>query len=633
MRIILTIKAVLNYLKTHLIDLVWVKVLRFSDGTEMDTVPAGNNLYDIKLLSQAIADKGFACMSHTTRQDLNKADVPTLYNDILDKYNNVEKGELPWTQGVGYNGNIDSHNGNVYCFNSNDRRIEISNNPQNTNFTTFKQFNNGFTISGCFTNFMIIINSSGIVAVSYENGDYTTITYTTTNGPYTKDIYLKEIGDYIYVIDEDDNKILRIPNVPFSQITANSIEEVIDCSSFNSGTISDMIYDSTNSMWYLTSVVNRNAGYCHKTTDLGNIDSYTLKIWQTDDWSRARYKLRITQYNNRICLFTSWATDQQHIDRQRIWCTDDYFATVSYTDYNSGLDSDESNYICKDNIVYISGGCYYYDSWGNYRSYPELDLVNVATLTATVETFGYYRNDGENVGGATRIVFSDNDLFYIGYKDKTTSVVAIHYSGLAPITYTDTYQINGSSVAINYYKFNDWKICIPDVSNDTNLDTVYNFLGYLNYWRLDTTVGAETVSIPRDKRLWSMMFVGDNFQDDNLPTGNYVLPVSYIVEKYDDGNGNGYELYNDNKIEIYGVHNFNSSEYSATISVTLPKTMKDNKYNISIDCGRNTDNACAMGYGTKNKTTTGFDVQILQIGSSDYCDYVLWSVKGYIANS
>ena len=90
-----TIKSILNYLYNHLIDLVWVKKIKFEDGTEMTTAGgsggAGANLYDIKLLTQAIADKGWACLCKSTRQDLSKVNVPTIYNDILDKLNNADE--------------------------------------------------------------------------------------------------------------------------------------------------------------------------------------------------------------------------------------------------------------------------------------------------------------------------------------------------------------------------------------------------------------------------------------------------------------------------------------------------------------------------------------------------------------
>ena len=60
----------------------------------------GASLFDIKVMSQLVtekdsqllAEKGWALQCKSTRQDLAKADVPTLYQDIKDKYDNADSG-------------------------------------------------------------------------------------------------------------------------------------------------------------------------------------------------------------------------------------------------------------------------------------------------------------------------------------------------------------------------------------------------------------------------------------------------------------------------------------------------------------------------------------------------------------
>ena len=96
MKILFSIKSILQYLYNNLIDLIWVRVLRFSDGTEMTTLPVGANLFDIKMLAQAIANKGWFFMGRTTRQDLSKSNVPTIYNNIKTKYDKCFKSCI-WT--------------------------------------------------------------------------------------------------------------------------------------------------------------------------------------------------------------------------------------------------------------------------------------------------------------------------------------------------------------------------------------------------------------------------------------------------------------------------------------------------------------------------------------------------------
>ena len=98
MNILLTIKAVLNYLYNNLINLVWTRKIKFADGTEMTTASNGGSfsLFDIKVMSQAIADKGWACISKPTF--LSKNDCPTIYNDLNEKLSQCEKSVTPFIE-------------------------------------------------------------------------------------------------------------------------------------------------------------------------------------------------------------------------------------------------------------------------------------------------------------------------------------------------------------------------------------------------------------------------------------------------------------------------------------------------------------------------------------------------------
>lgn len=487
------------------------------DGLET----AKPNLFDIKLLSQAIADKGFACMSHTTRQDISKEDVPTLYNDILEKYNNVDKAELPWTDGVSdplsyYNWGIDYHDGYVYYINAAYNRIYRSSNITNINFTQFAQLSGGTDIFPfrCLSKYIVTGHSNGteVRIINYTDGSTLYIPFNVGGN-----IVFKEYGDYVYIIGNSNNKIYRIPNVDFSELTTSSIEEVVDCSTYNQGTITDIHYDSNNSMWYVATYISQSNVAVHKTTDLGDLTKYTFGIWESNQWLEKGNYPRIFQYESRIVVILNGSFNGGW---RRIYYTDDNFATVTMIQLSSGFinnnNYDNAYWSQYGNIIYSTGSYSQRYPGGDFNvTCPALETFDITRLIGDSTTFGYSLPYNSAGSGATRFVIDNDNRIIVGWLSK------IHYSGLAPITYTDTYQINGSSVAINYYKYDDWKICIPDVSNDTNLDTVYNFLGYLNYWRLDTTVGAEKVSIPRDKKLWSMMFVGDNYQDDNLPSGEY----------------------------------------------------------------------------------------------------------------
>lgn len=520
MRIILTIKAVLNYLKTHLIDLVWVKVLRFSDGTEMDTVPVGNNLYDIKLLSQAIADKGFACMCHTTRQDLSKEDVPTLYNDILNKYNNCDKAELPWTDGVSdplsyYDWGIDYHNGYVYYINAAYNRIYKSSNITNVSFTQFAQLESGTNIFPfrCLSKYMVTgyYNGTQIRVISYTNGSVLNIPFNVGDN-----IVFKEYGDYVYIIGNSNNKIYRIPNVDFSQLTTSSIEEVIDCSTYNQGTVTDIHYDSNNSIWYVATFISQSNVAVHKTTDLSDLTKYTFGIWNSNQWLEKGNFPRIFQYENRIVIILN---GQFNGGWRRIYYTDDGFATVTMIQLSSGFihndNYDNAYWSQYGNMIYSTGTYSQRYPGGDFNvTCPALETFDITRLIGDSSTFGYSLPYNSAGSGATRFVIDNDNRIIVGWLSK------IHYSGIAPVKYSDV--INGTT--IYYYKFYDWKICIAgeNGTNDVNLDTVYSYLGYLNYWRLDLTSGSETVSLPRNSNFWTFMFVGDNYIESNIPSGDYV---------------------------------------------------------------------------------------------------------------
>ena len=49
-------------------------------------------LFDVKTMAEAIVEKGWACLSHNTRKDIAKSDIPTMYNNIFNKFINADKG-------------------------------------------------------------------------------------------------------------------------------------------------------------------------------------------------------------------------------------------------------------------------------------------------------------------------------------------------------------------------------------------------------------------------------------------------------------------------------------------------------------------------------------------------------------
>ncbi len=471
MKIWFGISSFLNYLYNHLIDLVWTKKIRFADGTEMTTVPNGNNLYDIKILSQAIADKGFAFMCHTTTRALLKSDVPTLYNDILNKFNNSEKEMQPLTQlslkgqKILYSNTLnkwfysDENNGIIYI---------------TDNLITSNVYLNDIYIT------QMICGNNIFVAYNYMNSRY-----------IIKDLHT------------DETKTLNISNVPL-----------------DSGAIRTIIKDG---YIYLCPINRSDYTKIYKF-----YDDFSITNFQTITFSKNIYDI---QYNNGY-----WYV----LLADGVYKGTDINTPSSFTRIYQDDIYDSSFLIVKDNFsCYLKGRgfsiVYTYDLYqnvnqtlngfdisypSNIKSYPKLLNNLIWTQTDALKIMSININDFSTFIDTTVYDVEGLDIDYNNNTVVYGSSDNMYFTGLVKKQYTDTYNINGTNVNINYYKYNDFKICVSDNggTNDTNIKTVYDYLGYCNYWLLDTT--NETITIQRNKQGYVQMYVGDDFVDDleDLPT-------------------------------------------------------------------------------------------------------------------
>lgn len=469
MKILLSIKSILNYLYNHLIELIWVRVLRFSDGTEMTTVPTGNNLLDISILSQAIANKGFAYMCHTNRRDLAKANVPTLYDFILDKFNNTEKQLQPLTQtSLAGRTVVYSKTLNKWFFidYDNDR---ICATQDLINFTVIKDTCVARNLV-CGNNILITYLDSGLgdqqkryLIMNLQTNEIKYLNLSDNGVPFKSGAIRSIIKDgYIYILSTNRYNLKRV------------YKFLDDYSITNYSTITftkniyDMQYD--NGYWY--ALLDDGV---YKGTDINNPSSFT-RIYQDDIYESSFLIVK----GNFSCYLSSRNVP--------IVFTYDLYQNVQQTANN--FDISFASAIpaypkILNNII-----------WCNNDN-MKIMSIDINTMYETV-----YNND--HVAGMD---ISDDTIVY-------GSLIYMYYIGVVKKQYTDSYTINGSTVNINYYKNNDFKICIKDNgTNDTNLETVFNYLGYLNYWLID--VNNETVAIQRNKYNYAVMFVGDDFVDDN----------------------------------------------------------------------------------------------------------------------
>ena len=157
--------------------------------------------------------------------------------------------------------------------------------------------------------------------------------------------------------------------------------------------------------------------------------------------------------------------------------------------------------------------------FGNNNVYSTTDFNTLTIYESNISTYSSMYNCYTNY-------IQTDDYFFVLCNLSTSGTIPYNFFGssLIPKAYTDNYTINGSTVNIQYYKNEDWKICIAgeNGTDDINLDKVFNYLGYLNYWRLDRN--GQTVTLPRNSNLYTQMYVGDDYEDsdNNLISGSYI---------------------------------------------------------------------------------------------------------------
>lgn len=497
MRILLSIKAVLNYLYNHLIDLIWTKKIRFADGTEMTTVPTGNNLYDIKILSQAIADKGFAFMCHTTRRDLPKTEVPTLYEDILNKFKSADLQNIgiQTLSGSPFGYNCGGFHGDYfYC-------IRLDSN------------DNHWKLFRCHTNNL----SSPVWELVYFNED---------NKEDIEFCVNKEFN--FYCTDE----YIVLGGVNFDHYDGHGNSSKLVIIDYEGNLLLKRYFDEgTMTMDCALSVTEETDGqYVFFSTGYRDIGVYKLYKWKVEEdninisqiATTSTYITNISKHGNYYYFIYANRTDNSTLARTENWQSYEYLCRCggSYGVIGNTIITERSNVNGK--ISFDGGQTFSDTNWSNsYARYTKFNgkdkyicvKVDTTSIYTTTDFINY-----EYIGNSDyfqNFAFNYDNLFFV-----LMDSYNINYSGFTQVIYTDTYTINGTSVTINYCKCNDFKICLSDNggTNDTNLEKVLNYLGYLNYWLLDLT--NETITIQRNKQPFTLMYIGDDFIDDfdDLPT-------------------------------------------------------------------------------------------------------------------
>lgn len=489
-----------------------------TDGTTVSWGEVNANyLYDTKVLSQAISNKGWAYQCKSVRTDLAKADIPTVYEDIENKYLNVDK-ELSAFQ-----------------------KISI-----NKNDTAFKYFYNDTTQKYYYIN---TGNPYKIYSSITPNLASTTLEYTGDNGCNClcagNNIiivarYARRIDNVLYFDFDIFDKNLTF----LRQITINAGTWTRNIPSINKlwfrrdTFICNMVAsygDNDSTQWVIILKDNTNItsgyiyrdffGYTWRNSDvleqdhcpITNVinDKYVYMLTNSRSGNRRIYKLDLDTNELTLCgsrpngsLYTNMCYyNNKFYVAIHISYHLRFYESVDCSSWTEITMFDDENIGC---IINLGSFCL---CFGDYNVYSTTDFNTFTVYESNISTYSSLHNYFTNY-------IQSDDYFFVLCNINTSGTAPYNFFGssLIPKVYTDNYTINGSTISIQYYKNEDWKICIAgeNGTDDVNLDTVFNGLGYLNYWRLDRN--GQTVTLPRNSNLYTQMFVGDNYDDteDNL---------------------------------------------------------------------------------------------------------------------
>lgn len=488
------------------------------------------NLYDIKTLSQAIINKGWTYLCNATKQMLPKAKIPTVYDDIENKYLNCDK-ELSEFQKVAVNkGDLRCnyfYNEKIgkYCYVSFARPYKIYSSVTPNLATTTLEYTNGDDMYGYGAaigkNIVVVpINSIDIDNIRYYrfdifDRDFNYLRRIMVNGGSTRK------NNEISIWFRRDTFIVAINGSYGDNDAYQFVVTIKDDINVSSGTFYQNFfgYDYLGSQVFdlgencpLTNVVDDTFVYMITTSRNRGKRTYKFNL-DTGEVTNCGSRTDGDTYSNLCYHNGKFYQIMRHNNSNNIYESSDCASWTLLGNFNTdkiGM------------IISVGNFCL---CFGSNNIYSTADFLTFTVYESNISTnsnlYQYYRN----------YIQTDDYFFTICYIS-TSGTVPYNFFGstLIPKVYTAPYTINGSTVNIQYYKNQDWKICISDGgTNDTNLDTIYNGLGYENYWLLDRN--NEQLCLPRNSNLYTQMYVGDDYEDITTPNGNStrLLPQSNLI--------------------------------------------------------------------------------------------------------
>lgn len=438
----------------------------------VDTKP---NLYDIKTLAQSIADRGWACLSKTTPSTFDT--TTTVYQDIKNKYDNIPRT----TSALTIISNTDKrlirgYNGKYYYWtwsydDYHDKLYECENIDLSNPIVKYTLSNSGVDGFVMGSNISIIARYNEYIILN--NSTWSIITTITNIGGDDNNQFkdYKIINGVIYISTRGGRFIKFDDSITSQNYT-------IIYSDFPVCRIS--YFEDTDVVWLYGGDMTYNNRI--RITSTIDFTTYTDKSIYNWDWN-TRPITNIEKLNGHYYAIGDYDGKSLEFIEGASQFTATQVGTATLGSHGQYTIRVGTVYYC-----YTESACYTTTDFISFTLFADYSSIAAEVISA---------------------IINQNDFLvktYSGYC----------YSGLVKQTSTDTYVINGSTVTQQYYLgSNQTKI----ISGQTdNTATIYSALGYSPYFTL--TVGTN-VTLPRNSNLWTMMYVGDNYQEEYLPNGNY----------------------------------------------------------------------------------------------------------------
>ncbi|MBR2245449.1 MAG: hypothetical protein IJ880_00225 [Bacilli bacterium] len=426
------------------------------------------NLYDIKTLSQAIADKGWACLSKEGNF-LSQTQAPTLYNDMVAKLDSAE---------------------------------------QEPTFTSISGIQ---TAERLQPRDIVFYNGWYYYVQKGKNAIKRTQDWVTTETVTTSDF------DYSNMVLCDDKLVflgwnyLKVFNISTNELS-DAIITTCHTGSESYSVIDRVLYFGSDNGWGYISLDDLD-DFTNLENNLHIHDSTTGRpcfkcgnIWYS-------FALNLIKGNS----FDSITESIDIVDRPL--CSvkiDNYYLVFG----GSGQDGNHNTYKVEENGTITK-------MRESDLSYPNCSKAVYYNGIIFVPGYseGYYSTDlgvswntisEEQMGIDTTVVLAND---FCAYVDRDGSITQIETTAKE---YTDTFVINGNTVTINYAKTQDGTKIVTEFSQITPMQTIGNYLGYSNYFFLSQATGYEGVTLPYNSNLWTYMYIGDDYIESNLPNGNYI---------------------------------------------------------------------------------------------------------------